>query len=243
MWSAVRVSVPRSSRGDGVNPVSFLMVPGLGLGPEDWEPTIRGLVRAGVEPDRITVATLPGYGKPVRVGDPVDPRGAARGLVEAWIPPGQRVVLLGHSASCQVVAHSASLVPERVTGLVLVGPTTDPRAATWPRLVRRWLATAVHETPRQVPSLFRQYRRTGLRHMLRVMDVTRHDSIVATLAEVRCPVRVLRGLHDRIAPADWCGSLGPSLTFATGGHMVPITDGELVAREVMRFSDGAAGLP
>lgn len=179
------------------------MVPGLGLGPEDWE-TIRCLVRAGVELDRITVATLPGYGQPVRVGDPVGPGGAARRLLERWVPAGQRVVLLGHSSSCQVVAHSAALAPERVAGLVLVGPTTDPRAATWPGLVRRWLATAVHETPRQVPSLIGQYRRTGLRHMLRVMDVTRHDCIGVPLAELRCPVRVLRGAHDGIAPEEWC---------------------------------------
>jgi pimeloyl-ACP methyl ester carboxylesterase len=56
-------------------------------------------------------------------------------------------------------------------------------------------------------------------------------------------VRILRGLHDRIAPEDWCRSLGPSLTLPTGGHMVPITDGGLVAREVKRFGDAVAGGP
>jgi len=119
-----------------------------------------------------------------------------------------------------------------VVGLVLVGPTTDPRAATWPRLAWRWLATAAHETPRQVPSLVRQYRRTGLRHMLRVMDAARHDRIDHTLGRVRCPVQVIRGRHDRIAPEDWCLGLAPSVTLARGGHMVPITDGDLVAGEV-----------
>ncbi len=219
------------------------MVPGLGLGPEDWQPTIGALVRAGVGRDRLTVATLSGYGEPVRVDDPVDPRGAAGRLVEAWIRPGRRVGLLGHSSSCQVVAHAASLLPEQVVGLVLVGPTTDPRAATWPRLARRLLATAVRETPRQVPSLTRQYRRTGLRNMLRVMGVTRHDSLAATLTKLRCPVRVLRGTHDRIAPADWCASLAPSLTVAGGAHMVPMTHGELVAHEIRRFADEVPDLP
>lgn len=216
------------------------MVPGLGLGFEDWDSTIRGLVRAGVEGGRVAVATLPGYGEAARGTDPVDPRGAARRLVDTALPAGERHVLLGHSSSCQVVAHAAALTPERVAGLVLVGPTTDPRAATWPRLAGRWLATAAHETPKQLPSLVRQYRRTGLLHMLRVMDIARHDRIDKTLREVRCPVQVLRGPHDWIAPPDWCITLGPSVTLPRGGHMVPLTDGDLVAREVHRFVDVVA---
>lgn len=218
-------------------PLTFLMVPGLGLGAEAWEPTIRCLLLTGVHPGQVAVATLPGYGEPVRPGDPVDPRGAAHRLVERWLPAPRRFVLVGHSASCQVAAHSAALVPDEVAGLVLVGPTTDPRAVTWPRLVRRWLATAVHETPRQVPSLVRQYTRTGPRHMLRVMDRTRNDSIATTLGKVHCPVLILRGVHDHIAPADWCSSLGPSRTLPSGGHMVPLTRGALVANEIRRFSD------
>ena len=216
------------------------MVPGLGLGPEDWDPTVRGLERRGVEARRMAVATLPGYGEAVGGADPLDPRGAAHRLVDTALPAGERHVLLGHSSSCQVVVHAAVLTPERVAGLVLVGPTTDPRGATWPRLARRWLATALHETPRQLPSLVRQYRRTGLLHMLRVMDTARHDRIDKTLREVRCPVHVLRGPHDRIAPPDWCTALGPSVTLPRGGHMVPLTDGELVASEVHRFGEAVA---
>jgi pimeloyl-ACP methyl ester carboxylesterase len=212
------------------------MVPGLGLGAEAWMPTIRALMGYGVGVSRTSVALLPGYGEPLRAGDPVDPLGSARRLMETSRLPGRKHVLLGHSSSCQVVAHAAVLASSRVAGLVLVGPTTDPRAATWPFLIRRWLATAVHETPRQVPLLVRQYRRTGLRHMLRVMDAARRDRIDQTLEDVRCPVRVLRGAHDRIAPEGWCKALAPSVTLARGGHMIPLTDPEWVAREVLHFS-------
>lgn len=210
----------------------LVMVPGLGLGPEDWAPTIRGLSSNGMDPARTTVVTLPGYGRPVRRGDPLDPRGAARELLDTVLPKDHEVVLLGHSSSCQVVMHAAALAPERVAGLLLVGPTTDPRAATWPRLVSRWLATAAHETPRQVPTLVRQYRRTGLRHMLRVMHVARHDRVDHLISDIRCPVHVVRGPHDRIAPADWCARLGPTVTLPAGGHMVPLTHGDLLARHV-----------
>jgi pimeloyl-ACP methyl ester carboxylesterase len=215
-----------------VEEATLLMVPGLGLDAEAWEPTIRELVLGGVPPARIVVASLPGYGEPLGTGDSVHPQAAARRLIATSIPPGRRCVLVGHSSSCQVVVHATLLAPEQVTGLFLVGPTTDPRAATWPRLVRRWLATAVHESPGQVPSLWRQYRRTGLRHMFRVMDATRRDRIDLALEQVRCPVVVLRGHHDRIAPEDWCRSLAPTVTLPRGGHMVPLTEGDLVAREL-----------
>jgi pimeloyl-ACP methyl ester carboxylesterase len=53
-----------------------------------------------------------------------------------------RAVLLGHSASCQIVVQAAVRDPHRVTALVLVGPTTDPRARSWLGLAGRWLRTA-----------------------------------------------------------------------------------------------------
>ena len=221
---------------------SLLMVPGLGLDAEAWEPTMRELVLGGVPAASIAATTLPGYGQPLGIGDPVHPEDAARRLIETSLPRGQRRVLVGHSSSCQVVVHAALLAPEQVTGLFLVGPTTDPRAATWPRLALRWLATAVHEPPEQVPSLWRQYRRTGLRNMFRVMDAARRDRIQQTLARVRCQVVVLRGPHDRIAPQDWCSSLAPTVTLSRGGHMVPLTDGVLVARE-LRHGYGASTRP
>lgn len=39
----------------------------------------------------------------------------------------------------------------RVSGLVLVGPATDPRNATWPRLLRQLGRTAVHERLSEIP--------------------------------------------------------------------------------------------
>jgi pimeloyl-ACP methyl ester carboxylesterase len=79
--------------------------------------------------------------------------------------------------------------------------------------------------------------------MLRVMDAARRERIDRTLEDVRCPVQVLRGMHDRIAPEDWCRSLAPSVTLPRGGHMVPLTDGDLVAQEVQHFGETPAGAP
>lgn len=205
------------------------LVPGLGLGPEAWRPTV-----ARLQADRpVELAPLPGYGLPAR-GQDLDPRALAERLVRALGDRG-RTVLVGHSASCQVVAHAAALAPDLTAALVLVGPTTDPRAASWPALGLRWLRTAGHETPRQIPTLVHQYARTTLPTILGAMDRARRDRIDETLVQGGRPLLVVRGRHDRICPADWADHLagrspgGSVRTLPAGGHMVPLTHGELLA--------------
>jgi pimeloyl-ACP methyl ester carboxylesterase len=208
---------------------SLCVVPGLGLDERSWRPTLMALPRA-----TWSVVTLPGFGEPAEGAD-LSPTVLAR-LLLARLRRAGPVVLAGHSSSCQVVAHAARLEPDAVRGLVLVGPTTDPRAASWRRLAVRWLATAVYENPTQIPLLAAQYRVTGLRDMRRAMDRARGDRIDATLAHVRCPVLVVRGRHDHICPEDWARSLSrAAVTLPRGGHMVPWTHGETTAALILRF--------
>jgi pimeloyl-ACP methyl ester carboxylesterase len=209
-------------------------VPGLGLSADVPGRTLRLLT--GAAPG--VALALPAYGRPAGRTTPLGPSALAAGLLarlEALDVP--RAVLLGHSASCQIVVHAALRAPERVAGLVLVGPTTDPRAAGWPALTARWLRTAAHERPGQVPLLVRDYARSGLATMARGMDVARHDRLDRLLPAVRCPVLVVRGRRDRIAPRDWADALaalardGRAETLPAGAHMVPITHpAELAAR-------------
>jgi pimeloyl-ACP methyl ester carboxylesterase len=151
------------------------------------------------------------------------------------------IVLTGHSGSCQVVAHAAGLVPDRVSALVMVGPTTDPRAASWPRIAHRWLRTAIRERPCQLPLLARTYTDTGLLWMLRAMDAARREDLRASLRRLRCPVFVTRGRYDRICPEDWAREVvaaAPAgsrmMSLDQGAHMVPLTHGELLAAAVRR---------
>jgi pimeloyl-ACP methyl ester carboxylesterase len=142
----------------------MLMVPGVGLGAEAWLPTVEALGNTGqLNPVLMRTVPLPGYGLPASAREPLAPSALAGRLVDQ-MPEGP-VLLMGHSAGCQVVANAARQAPDRVVALVLVGPTTDPRGASWARLVGRWPATASHEPRWQVPLLVRQYRRTGLTTM------------------------------------------------------------------------------
>ncbi|PVZ09101.1 alpha/beta fold hydrolase [Actinomycetospora cinnamomea] len=213
-------------------------VPGLGLTVDAWRavaqrlaaavPTaVLGIPSAGLPADRDSPVT------PVAQADRLARRLAERGLLDAG-----PVVLLGHSASCQAVAETARRHPSTVRGLVLVGPTTDPHAVPWPRLIGRWLATAAHEDPRRFPEILREYLTTRLAGFLRTMRRARFHDLRATLAGSRVPVLVLRGPHDHIAPSAWLAELArtrPGIEVATlpgGAHMVPVTHPVDVARRV-----------
>lgn len=198
----------------------------------------------------MSVGTLPGLGRPAPRGHDVRPAALAGELLDRLDPAAAPTVLAGHSASCQVVAAAARAAPDRVAALVLVAPSTDPRAATWPRLLARWVATAVAEDPGQVPLLVRLYARTGPGSMRRTMDAARRHRIDEELADVTCPVLVVRGPWDRICPASWASSLVPggarrtSVTLGAGAHMVPITHGPAVGRTIglfLRSLDGRGG--
>jgi pimeloyl-ACP methyl ester carboxylesterase len=218
----------------------LVAVPGLGLSAAVPRHTLDRLTR----PTR--VVELPAFGLPAPRGTALAPAALAARLL-ARIDG--LAVLFGHSASCQIVTAAAAQAPERVAGLVLVGPTTDPRASSWPALAARWLRTAGHESPLQVPRLVHDYTRTGLGSMLRGMQAARRHRIDDTLREVRCPVLVVRGKHDRIAPADWAATLaavaphGRSHTLPAGGHMVPITHPAALAAVIEEFLIPSRELP
>jgi pimeloyl-ACP methyl ester carboxylesterase len=162
----------------------LIAVPGLGLSVEVPAGTLRLLQPA----HESTVVALPGYGSPYEPGTALDPAAlAARLLRHPETRRASRAILLGHSASCQIVAEAAVQDPARVAGLILVGPTTDPSAASWSTLAARWLRTAAWERPFQVPVLVRDYRHTGLTTTGRAMDAARRHRIYHLLRKSPAP--------------------------------------------------------
>lgn len=212
---------------------SPIVVPGLGLSPASWAPTVRLLGTAA------TFMTLPGYGRPAPPGTDLGPPAQAARLCTRARLGGR--VLVGHSASCQIMVEAAARstrAGEPPAALLLVGPTTDPSGSGWVRLAGRWLRTARHEPPCQIPLLARDYLRTGLGGMARAMNAARKHAVQVALAITPCPVVVVRGTHDRIAPEPWTVQLarvapaGRAVTLPAGGHMVPLTHPTLLAPQL-----------
>ncbi|ADB29306.1 hypothetical protein Kfla_0178 [Kribbella flavida DSM 17836] len=222
----------------GMTPLAVL-VPGLGLGPESYGPTRKHLEIPS------EVITLPGFGYPADKHDDLRVDAQADRLaaeVKDRRPEG-RALLVGHSASCHVVVAVAVAYPELVSGLVLIGPTGDVEASSWPRLAERWVRSAVWERPYLIPTLSKQYFRTTFRAMARAEDVGRHYNLAAALVHVGVPTVVLRCRHDSLCPPEWAQRVadlagGEAWTLPSGSHMPVLTNG----RELAAFIHRTAGV-
>lgn len=217
----------------------IVLVPGLGLDDRVWR-----LVRQRLT-GRVHTALLPSIGRRSPRGmDLRVERQAERLLRELIVQGAGAVVLVAHSASCPVVVEAA-VRSQIVVGLVLIGPVTDPRAVTWPRILGQWLRTASHERPWEVPVLMPQYLRTGVVTMVRGMDAMRWYRTDRALSRLGIPVVVVRGARDRIASEEWSARLssiarGRLQKVGGAAHMVPLTHPDAVAAAVREVASAAS---
>jgi pimeloyl-ACP methyl ester carboxylesterase len=201
---------------------AVVLVPGLGLDQRSVA-RLRRRVRADV-------VRLPGMGR----REPVPSTDDLARLLAGRLPPGP-VLLVGHSQSCPVVTAAAAF-DERVVGLVLLGPTTDPPMRRAGVLALRWLRTAVHEPWWQVPLVLAQWLRVGPRAMVALWRRTAPDPIDERLRRVGVPVLVVRGTHDALCPHDWarhlagCARRGRLVELPGAAHMTVQTHPDDVVR-------------
>lgn len=208
-----------------------VLVPGLGL---DARSSTR--LRDELPAD---VVLLPGMGLP----GPVPSVDGLAARLRDRLGEGS-VLLVGHSQSCQVVTAAAG--DPRVAGLVLLGPTTDPRLRSASGLVRRWLGTAVREPWWQTPLVLTQWSTTGPRAMWQLWRSASPDRIDVRLPVVAVPVTVVRGTRDRLCPHDWAAAVaaaaphGRLVELPGAAHMTVQTHPQEVARVVRQARAAAA---
>jgi pimeloyl-ACP methyl ester carboxylesterase len=212
----------------------IVLVPGLGLGPESYARTVEHLVTP------YHVVTLPGYGEPAGTREDLHPRALAVALAGKIR---ERSVLVGHSASCQIVVELAIRHPELAHALVLAAPTGDIRLSSWVDRAVRLVGSAIPDAPKLV-RISPQYARTTLPSIARAGEASRHHDLAAVMPHVQAPVVLVRGRHDLLCTAEWVERLaelshGEARTLDSGAHMPVVTNGPELAALIER----AAALP
>lgn len=211
-----------------------VLVPGLGL---DQRSSAR--LRRLVDAD---VVLLPGTGE----RGPVPTLDELGALLRGRMGDGP-LVLVGHSQACQVVTAAAA--DPRVCGLVLLGPTTDPRLRSVRGLLTRWVATAVREPWWQLPLVVAQWLATGPAAMRSLWRAASPDRLDLRLRDVPVPVAVVRGDRDALCDRRWAAHVaaaapaGRLVELAGAAHMTVQTHPGPVAAVVRSAVARAAGSP
>jgi pimeloyl-ACP methyl ester carboxylesterase len=195
-------------------------------------------------PRSVYVPDLGGFGLSDKPGTALDVGGHAD-LIAALLDTlgAAPVALLGNSFGCQVAVDVALRRPDLVAALILVGPTTDPAAATARGQLGRLVRDLLHEDPRQAPILAADIRDAGPRRILQTLRYAVNDHIDAKLPALRVPTLLIRGSLDRVAPQSWldrAAALTPrarTLTIEGAAHNVVTTAGPETAMAVTTFID------
>ncbi len=214
-----------------------LLLHGLAVSHRYLMPTARALRgRAVYVPD------LAGFGLSGDPGAVLDVGGHAGVLIDwldaAGIGP---VAVLGNSFGCQVAVELAARRPDLVAALILVGPTTDPAAASMLGQLRRLLWDLPFEDPRQARIVARDVRDAGLRRVVTTLRHAVRDPMSRKLATLRQPVLLARGDRDRIATQPWLDHLAALLPAAStlvlpgAAHNAVTTAGPALAAAVEGF--------
>jgi len=179
-----------------------ILLPGLGA-PGYVAPLVKELA----DWTRVNLLDLPGWNGLAPPASPSTIRGVAA-VAARWLEVTDRrnVVLVGHSSGAQSALHAVPLVGDRVFGLVLAGPTLDPKARNPGRLVLRLVRTVARERLAELPAVMPAFLRSGGLSWLRMVwsSVTDRPEDVPTLLT---PTLVVTGERDRFSPPAWSRQL------------------------------------
>jgi pimeloyl-ACP methyl ester carboxylesterase len=112
-------------------------------------------------------------------------------------------LLVANSLGAQIATELAVRSPERVSGLILTGPTWDPGAASVAEQFVRLLADSYRELPSLVPVALLDYARRGPRQILAAARAMLRHPMLERLGQVAAPVVIVRGSRDPICGQVW----------------------------------------
>jgi pimeloyl-ACP methyl ester carboxylesterase len=232
-----RLSLHVRQRHSGSAVPAVVLIHGLAVSHRYLMPTAQALNgRAVYVPD------LPGFGLSDKPGEVLDVS-RHTDVLAGWLDSlaTAPVALLGNSFGCQIAVELTHRRPDLVAALILVGPTTDPAAASMWGQLRRLAVDLWFEDWRQAPILLADIRDAGLRRVIVTLRHAVHDHIEKKLPSIRVPTLLARGAHDWIAPRRWlarAAALTPhagTLVLEGAAHNAVATAGPQLAAAVNAF--------
>jgi 2-hydroxy-6-oxonona-2,4-dienedioate hydrolase len=182
----------------------IVLVHGLSVSSRYMVPTAKELMPY----HRIYAPDLPGFGKSAHPDQILNIPQLADALAE-WMDffDLDRMVLVGNSMGCQIIADFALRRPKRVERMVLIGPTVDRHGRTLLEQARRLMVDISGEPISSILTQTRDYWACGPRRTVGTMRRALADRIEEKLPHLRTPTLIVRGANDPIAPQGWCEEL------------------------------------
>lgn len=249
-----RVAVEIDGEGEAV-----LMVHGLGGTSNFWTPVLPALARfRTVRPD------LPGSGRSHRVEGPLSMDGFVRALMRVCGAAGvERAHVVAHSMGTIIAMHLAVLEPRLVRSLALFGPLTAPPDANRGPLRARGakarsegepglqqiadatvLAGTAGETRARRPVAVAAVRESVMRQSPEAYARSCEalsEAQPADVTKIACPVLLVTGDEDAVAPPQAVRSIGDRIAgarvevLARCGHWTIYEKPEECSEQLVRF--------
>lgn len=221
--------------GTGARP--YVLIHGIGMGRSVYLDFVERL------PGRIIALDLPGFGE---APEPSRTLTMARhaDLIAAFLRSINitDAVVIGHSMGSQIAAELAMRHPHLLDGLVLAAPTVNSAARSVWEQATYLMRDLIGERPIVLWRGSREYLRGGP-HLIRKIRATVVHEPEKAYAQVTCPVLVVRGERDPLAPVSWCREIvrlvpGPAQLreIPDHGHGTLISDAELAAGIISEFA-------
>lgn len=194
-----------------------VLVHGIGVSARYLRRLARELAAAGTH---VLVPELPGFGRTGQTPTAPSITELADGLAfELGLRGVGGAVMTGHSMGTQVVAEAVRRHPHLARRVVLVGPVVDPTARSVVAQAIRLARDGLLEPPSGNAIVLSDYLRAGPRWYAAQLPNMLRYRIEDAVAELPCPVLVVRGARDPVAPARWARRLAAA---AAGGVVAEV---------------------
>lgn len=205
-------------------------VHGFGISGTYLEPTAALVARH----HRSYVPDLPGMGRSMRPGQPLDLPGLARALISYCDAVDvERATFVGNSLGCPIILEVARAFPDRIANAVLVSPAGGPNNQPLGRALGQMARDAFREPISMLPIAVRDYLRFGVLQSWKLFGAMTRYPTLESVRHLVVPTLVVAGDRDPLVRIDrahvFAGLSNVRAVKVHGAHALNHSEPELVA--------------